>query len=68
MENVILNVEGMSCNHCAKSVEGALNNLEGVFSTTVNFNEKSVDITYEADKVKPEKLTDVIEDQGYEVI
>ena len=68
MENVILNVEGMSCNHCAKSVEGALNNLEGVFSKTVNFNEKSVDITYEADKVKPEKLTDVIEDQGYEVI
>jgi len=68
MENVILNVEGMSCNHCAKSVEGALNNLVGVFSTTVNLNEKSVEITYEADKVKPEKLTEVIEDQGYEVI
>jgi len=68
MENVILNVEGMSCNHCVQSVEGALNKLEGVFSTIIDLNEKSVEITYEADKIGPEKLTEVIEDQGYEVI
>lgn len=68
MENVILNVEGMSCNHCAQSVKGVLNKLGGVLSTKVNLNEKSVEITYEAGKVMPDKLTEVIEDQGYEVI
>lgn len=68
MEKIILKVEGMSCNHCAQSVEGALNKLEGVFSTKVTLNEKSVEIAYEADKIGSEKLTEVIEEQGYKVI
>lgn len=68
MENIILNVEGMSCNHCVQSVEGALNTLVGVSSAKVNLNEKSVEITYDADEIGPEKLTESIEGQGYEVI
>lgn len=27
MNNVKLNVEGMSCNHCVVSIEGALKNI-----------------------------------------
>jgi len=67
MENVILHVEGMSCNHCAQSVEGALNRLEGVSSAKVNLNGNSVEITYEADKIGRERIIAVIEDQGYKV-
>ena len=30
MENVTLNVQGMSCGHCVKAVEGSVGELKGV--------------------------------------
>lgn len=30
MENVTLNVKGMSCGHCVKAVEGSVGALDGV--------------------------------------
>ena len=30
MEKVTLNVEGMSCGHCVKAVEGSVGELNGV--------------------------------------
>lgn len=35
MEQTI-KVEGMTCNHCKSSVEGALNQLDGVNNAAVN--------------------------------
>ena len=36
MENVTLNVEGMSCGHCVKAVEGSVGKLDGVVEVKVN--------------------------------
>ncbi|MCW8799848.1 MAG: heavy metal translocating P-type ATPase, partial [Desulfobacter sp.] len=35
-----INIDGMSCMHCAKSVTEKLNGVEGISSTTVNLEEK----------------------------
>ncbi len=66
MATIKLEVEGMSCNHCVQAVEGALQEIGA--KGKVNLEAKSVDIEYDADQVDIMKLTDVIEEQGYDVI
>jgi copper chaperone len=67
MEKVTLIVEGMSCNHCVKAIEGSVGKLEGVSSTKVNLSEGNVAIEYDSSKVSLEKIKDMIDDQGYDV-
>ncbi|CAJ1316967.1 copper ion binding protein [Paenibacillus sp. PK4536] len=66
MATIKLEVEGMSCNHCVQAVEGALQEIGA--KGKVNLEAKSVDIEYDADQVDIMKLTDAIEEQGYDVI
>lgn len=66
MSNVTLKVEGMSCNHCVKSVEGAVKELGA--EAKVDLAAKSVTIAYDGDKVTVEAIKEAIEDQGYDVV
>ncbi|UMY55262.1 MULTISPECIES: copper ion binding protein [Paenibacillus] len=66
MAQVTLNVEGMSCNHCVKAVEGA---LEKVGATAkVSLETKQVNVEYDESKLNVEALKTAIEDQGYDVV
>ncbi|QYK65298.1 copper ion binding protein [Paenibacillus sp. S02] len=66
MAQVTLNVEGMSCNHCVKAVEGA---LEKVGATgKVSLKTKQVNVEYDESKLNVEALKTAIEDQGYDVV
>lgn len=66
MAQVTLNVEGMSCNHCVKAVEGA---LEKVGATgKVSLETKQVNVKYDESKLNVEALKTAIEDQGYDVV
>ncbi len=67
-ENAIINISGMSCNHCARRVEDSLNKLPGVVEAKVSFNEQKAIIKYSADKVSLEKLKGNIKNTGYEVV
>lgn len=67
MENVTLNVVGMSCGHCVKSVEGSVGNLDGVSEVKVNLESGKVDVAFDAAKVSLEKIKEAIDDQGYDV-
>ena len=67
MEKVTLNVEGMSCGHCVKAVEGNVGALNGVSSVKVDLANKKVDIEYNKDEVTLETIKETIDDQGYEV-
>lgn len=67
MEQVTLNVKGMSCGHCVKAVEGSVGELTGVNSVTVNLNEGKVDVSFDAGAVSVEKIKETIDDQGYDV-
>jgi copper chaperone len=65
MENVVLQVEGMSCGHCVNSVEGALKNLGT--AAKVDLASKSVSVDFDENKVTLAAIKEAIEDQGYEV-
>ncbi|MCZ8523960.1 MULTISPECIES: copper ion binding protein [Paenibacillus] len=66
MESVKLKVEGMSCDHCVRAVEGAVKEAGG--SAKVDLASKTVTVDYEQGKVTLQAIKDAIEDQGYDVV
>ncbi|MBM6507954.1 MULTISPECIES: copper chaperone CopZ [Staphylococcus] len=67
MEQKIINVEGMSCDHCKNAVESALAKINGVSAAEVNLDNGQVRVDYDEDKVQLSDMKDAIEDQGYDV-
>ncbi len=61
--NLLLTVEGMSCNHCTRSVESKLSVLEGINLVKANFERNEVLI--EGEDVDLAKVKMVIENLGY---
>ncbi|WP_309090731.1 copper chaperone CopZ [Domibacillus sp.] len=68
MEQTTLNVQGMSCGHCVKAVEGSVGKLEGVESVTVSLENNQVDVKYDESKVTLDQIKEAIDDQGYDVV
>ncbi|WP_088105573.1 copper chaperone CopZ [Halalkalibacter urbisdiaboli] len=68
MENVTLEVKGMSCGHCVNAVENNVGALVGVSKVSVNLGEGKVEIEFNPSEVTLEEIKDVIDDQGYDVI
>ena len=68
MENVTLNVQGMSCGHCVKAVEGSVGELNGVDKVKVNLEAGQVDVSFDSSKVTVDTIKETIDDQGYDVV
>jgi copper chaperone len=65
MQQVTLQVNGMSCQHCVNSVEKALKEIGA--SGQVDLKANSVAVEYDEGKMSLEKVKEAIEGQGYEV-
>ena len=60
-----LQVDGMDCGDCAKTVEGSLRTLPGVRDATVNFVRGTADVTYDLTSVHPAALVRRVNALGY---
>ena len=67
METTI-KVNGMTCGHCKKAVESALNKLNGVSLVEVHLDKGEVKVEFDESKSTLNHLQDAIEEQGYDVI
>jgi len=67
MEKATLIVQGMSCNHCVKAVEGSVGALNGVAVVKVNLKAATVDVEYNQHKISLDQIKETIDDQGYDV-
>ncbi|MEO4052823.1 copper chaperone CopZ [Solibacillus sp. CAU 1738] len=67
MQNVTLNVQGMSCGHCVKSVEGSVGALAGVDQVKVNLEEGLVEVAFDEAQVTLDQIKETIDDQGYDI-
>ena len=63
----VINVDGMSCSHCAKRVENSLKEVEGVLKVSVNLDKKEVIITSKFE-IDTSLLRKKIEDLGYKYL
>ncbi|WP_342553938.1 copper ion binding protein [Paenibacillus sp. FSL R7-0652] len=66
MSNITLNVKGMSCNHCVKSVEEAVKSAGA--SGQVDLAAGTVAVEYNEQAVTVDQIKAAIEDQGYDVV
>jgi copper chaperone CopZ len=62
-----LNVKGMTCDNCARSVERKLSSTPGVTKATVDLKGAQAHVEYDADLVKPEVLANAVRQLGYDV-
>ncbi|THE13388.1 copper chaperone CopZ [Bacillus timonensis] len=67
MQTVTLNVQGMSCGHCVKAVEGSVGKLDGVDQVSVKLDEALVEVSFNESQVSLDTIKETIEDQGYDV-
>jgi len=63
----IINIEGMTCDHCVGRINKALSEVEGINAVVVNLEGKKAEITLEKD-VTDEKLKTEIENIGFNVV
>jgi copper chaperone len=68
MTSKVLNVEGMSCDHCKMAVTRAVSSLEGVGSVEVSLESNTATVTFEESKLSLDAIKQAIKDQGYEVV
>ncbi len=67
LKKAVLQVEGMSCNHCVNSIQKAVGVLAGVSRVEVNLGAKTVSVEFAEDEVSLDKIKETIDDQGYDV-
>lgn len=67
MQSVVLNVEGMSCEHCVRAINNAVGDLDGVANVAVSLKDKTVAVSYDASKASLEDIKSAIEEEGYTV-
>ena len=65
MKTITLNIEGMHCGGCVKSVTQVLTELDGVQSADVQLEGKA-NITFDENRVNLAQLIEVIEDAGFD--
>lgn len=58
----------MTCAVCAKTIEKALNNMDGVKGAAVNLVDQSADIDYDPEIVSIEEIGRKIEKLGFDVV
>lgn len=68
MQTITLNVQGMSCGHCVKAVEGSIGQLEGVTEVKVTLDAGQVEVSFNDVQLSLEKIKETIEEQGFDVV
>ena len=67
-EKIALQIGGMSCINCAKSIEKALNKREGVYNATINFAAEKLTVEYNPEQISVAGIKKTVQDVGYQVI
>jgi copper chaperone len=67
MTTTVLSVPDISCGHCKESIEGAVAQLAGVATVSVDIEQRTVKVDYDDTAVSLDTINASIEEQGYEV-
>jgi len=68
MMNILLNVKGMTCQHCVNAVKQAVGEIAGVSEVVVSLENKTASVSYDGAKTTLESIKSAIKEEGYEVV
>ena len=60
MKTIVLNVPDISCEHCERTITGALGPVEGVQNVNVDIPSKQVRVDYDDSAVDVERMKQVL--------
>ena len=66
MERLTLNIEGMTCGHCVRSVDQALKAVDGVAVEQVTIGKATV--RFDPSATSTDRIAQAIADEGYTVV
>ena len=64
-QQVVLDVEGMTCQACPKTVSTALEDVDGVYNVDATYEPPEAVVRFDPDKTSVEALTKATENAGY---
>jgi len=64
MNNTTLHISGMTCEHCARTVEKALSNLPGVVSASVSYHDELASVAVQS-AINTDTLVRAVKASGY---
>ena len=67
VQEITLSVPDVSCEHCVKTVNGALGTLPGVEAVSTDILTKSVSLRYDPDQLSMKQIETTLDDAGYTV-
>jgi copper chaperone len=67
MTSTTLNVPDISCEHCERTITGALSPVEGVRSVNVDIPARQVRVDYDETIVGVEKMKEILQEEDYPV-
>jgi copper chaperone CopZ len=68
MVEVVINVEGMTCEGCENAVKKSIASLDGVGEVSASHTDCNAVVKYDASKTTPEAIEEKIKDAGYTVV
>jgi copper chaperone len=67
VQETILSVPDISCEHCVNTINGALKELPGVEAVSTDIPTRTVHLRYDPSRLSLEKVEAVLDDVGYTV-
>lgn len=67
-EVVKIKIDGMHCTSCSMNVDGEMEDLDGVISSTTSYAKQESVVEYDPKKVSLKQIRKVIRDLGYKVV
>lgn len=67
VQDIKISVPDMSCDHCVKTIDGALSALSGVESVHSDLQTKSVHLRYDPKRVSMQQIEATLDDAGYTI-
>lgn len=65
MARTVLRVDGMSCDHCVKSITKALESLDGVTKADVSLEKHRATVEHAEGKPSMAQMIAAVQDEGY---
>lgn len=65
-QNVIFQISGMHCTSCAFSIDGELEDTDGVSEAITNYAKQCTEVTFDQTKISVKEISKIIQKTGYE--
>ena len=68
IRKITCNISGMHCTSCAMNIDMELEDTDGVKEACTSYAKQKTEVSYDDEKLKPEKIIEIVKKLGYNAI